>query len=171
VIEHFVEARSDRVLRSRIVDAAARTSVYGELNRLRLVEETQVDLFGNQSSGGLIVMGNNNQIFKDSSNIQIGANALGGSAAASIIEQIIKTDENFLQLLDQTRKLASADRDSGEAKLVVEALDQMKVKPEIGKARVLLERIRTWTAVGALSAEALGNLQPIVEVLHKMIGS
>ncbi len=171
VTRAFEEAKFDQVLRSRLVNAAARTSVYGELRRIMLLEEAQLnmDLFGQKSAGGLFIMGGNNQVFNNSSDIQIGVNAVGGDATSfSDINQVMEIDAATGHLLEKLANIVVEGKSNEQSVAVLSALKELRENPTHSKGKVLLERVKTWTALGALSAEALSNVQPIVEALHKV---
>lgn len=163
VRDRFATARSDDLLRSRLVNAAAGTRLYAELQRIKIGEEIVPDLFGGE---GKFIVVNNTQNFNNSGPVSIGANAVGGKASNDGDQTI-----NFLQdqrTLLQTLRAAAVVEPNKAPAGTVEAIDRLLQNATKPHAVSVLEKLKVWATVGGLSAEVISQIQPVIEMIHRL---
>ncbi|RAZ75107.1 hypothetical protein DPM35_19560 [Mesorhizobium atlanticum] len=167
VLDAFDREPPGSLLQARILHAAGSTPAYRAIKEKEALSPRADDMFGWGNGNifiGSVSVSNKQEI--SGSNIQIGANAVGGNAYAQKISQML-ADQSFGENIERVRKIA-AGQESPEAEAVVKAVADFDKEKSEANGRSLLEKAKTWAGVAALSGETAEYVKQLIDALSSL---
>lgn len=169
VVDYYRAESSSQLVKARLKEAAATTPLYGKLGKIDdAVRGRQQNLFVNLQNIGDINVTNNTQNF-NGGKVTIGVNSIGGNAKTSTINQEINLNQDIHDLIDQLQQIAGSDHGSSKNESASKALMNLKQAPTKTKLLGAIESVKSWMAVGALSAEAASFAKDFIDAALNII--